>query len=453
MVEKFGNSARFVLQKLNENGFEAYFIGGGVRDALMGLPLGDIDITTSAEPREVEKIFSDFRVIETGIKHGTVTVIVEGTPVEITTFRCESGYSDNRHPDKVEFSKSFAEDVFRRDFTMNGIGLSLDGKLYDEVGGTEDIKNGVIRAIGDPAERFKEDALRILRAVRFSSVLGFTVEDGTKKAIHEQKELLKNISAERIRAEFLKLICGKNAESVMLEYADVIGVCIPELQAEMGFLQHNRHHIFDVYTHSVKAMVSSKPEPLMRMALLLHDLGKPETAKYDENGEMHFKNHPEKSAEISERVLSNLRFSNDEKDRILAFVRFHGIKLLKKGEDGKPEYDEQKIKYALSMFGIERLLEIIEVKRCDNTAKKPEYFLGNEFFEGLKAFAQEIYEQGDCWSVSDLKIGGNDLSDLGIEGREIGETLKTMLRKVLDGELTNTRENLIDFAKQKRTVK
>ncbi len=448
MLKKFSSSAILALEKLNNSGFEAYFIGGSVRDALMSKDLGDIDITTNATPENVKKVFSEFRVIDTGIKHGTVTVLIGSTPIEITTYRSESGYSDNRHPDKVEFSNSFIDDVVRRDFTMNGIGLSLDGKIRDEVGGKKDIDEKIIRAIGDPVKRFREDALRILRAIRFASCLGFTIEENTKNAIHSEKELLNNISKERILVELKKLLCGDNAESVLLEYSDVLAVFIPELKTIIGFDQKNRHHIFDVYTHSVKALQNAPKTPEFRVALLLHDLGKPVTAKADENDELHFKHHPAESEKVARKILDDLRFSNAEKEAILNYIRFHGIKLLKKGEDGKPKFDEDKIKHAFRDLGIDLLLEVIEIKRCDNTSKNPKFYLGDEFFEQLKNATLDIFSKGEAWSIAELDIDGNDLITLGIKGKKISETLNRLLDEVIFCGLTNKKDKLIEKIKK-----
>lgn len=445
MLEKFSPSAIFALNRLSENGFESFLIGGSVRDALMNLPLGDIDITTNALPEDVERVFADFKTVETGIKHGTVTVIVKNEPIEITTYRSESGYSDNRRPDFVSFSQSFSGDVLRRDFTMNGIAISKDGEIRDEVGGKTDIENKIVRAIGRAEERFSEDALRILRAVRFASVLNFDIEENTKRAVHEKRDLLKNISAERKREELLKLINGDNAENVLLEYSDVLASCIPEIECEIGFAQHNRHHIFDVYTHSVKALASAQKDANIRMALLLHDIGKPCTAKFDEKGEMHFKCHAQKSFEISEKILWDLRFSNADKNEILTLIRYHDIPFM--CEDMKNP-SKKRIKKIVSKFGKDMALKLLEVRRCDNAAQNPDYFLGEDFYESVCEMISEAIDSGECISLRELKISGDDLKNLGFSGKEIGDTLNILLNKVLDESLRNDREMLLDFARK-----
>lgn len=445
MLEKFGAPALFALNALEEKGYEAYLVGGSVRDYLMHCPLGDIDITTNATPEEVRGVFDGLRVIETGIKHGTVTVLIDGESIEITTYRCDGTYSDNRRPDSVSFSKSFSDDVLRRDFTMNGIGISIDGEIRDEVGGQADIERRIIRAIGKPQERFTEDALRILRAVRFSSVLGFEIEENTENALREKKELLKNISAERKREELLKLINGKNAEKVLLEFRDILAVCIPEIQCEFDFNQHNRHHIYDVFAHSVKALANAQNDPNIRMALLLHDIGKPQTAKFDEKGEMHFKCHAQVSFEIADKILSYLRFSNADKEEILTLIKYHDIPFM--SEDMKNP-SPKRIKRIVSKFGKATALKLLEIRRCDNAAQNPEYFLGEAFYSECKKLISDIADSGECLTLKDLAINGNDLLDLGFSGKSIGDMLNILLGKVLEESLSNDRETLLIFAEK-----
>lgn len=445
MLEQFGISAVFALNTLEKSGFEAYLVGGSVRDYLMGMPLGDKDITTNATPEEVRGVFGGFRVIDTGFRHGTVTVLTDGEPLEITTYRTESKYSDCRRPDSVAFSKSFSDDVLRRDFTINGIGISADGKLRDEVGGQKDIENKIIRAIGNPTDRFSEDALRIMRAVRFASVLGFEIEKNTEKALFNKRNLLKNISAERKREELLKLICGKNAENILLKYRDVISECIPEIQCEFDFGQHNRHHIFDVYTHSVKALASAKNDANIRMALLLHDLGKPSTAKYDENGEMHFKRHAAVSFEIAEEILNRLRFSNADKNEILTLIKYHDIPFM--SEDMR-SVSQKRIRKIVSKFGVDSAFKLLEVRRCDNLAQSPEYYLGDGFYDECARKIRETAEKNECLTLKDLAIDGNELIKMGFTGRQIGEALNKMLENVLNETLRNTKAELVSFAEK-----
>lgn len=438
----FKSAAKTALEMLKEGGFEAFLIGGSVRDYLMGLPVGDIDVTTNATPYEVEDVFKDYNVIETGIKHGTVTVLLEGEPVEITTYRSEGEYSDNRHPDSVEFSRSLRDDVIRRDFTVNGVAYSFENGFCDLVGGIEDINNGIIRCIGDAETRFREDALRIMRALRFSSVLGFTIEENTKIAIRKCKELLKNISAERIREETVKLICGKNAYEVLGEFSDVLGVILPEIKPLIGFEQINRHHIYDVYTHTLKAMTKSRPSKTIRLALLFHDIGKPACASFDEKGEMHFYSHPKKSAEITENIMTRLRFDNDTKNKVVTLVEFHDSPITVQGGNYP---DRRRIKRIMSQIGEELIYDLIEIKRCDNSAQNPDYYRGDEFYGKTLEMIDEIIGGKECFSVKDLKINGNDLLRMGYKGKEIGETLRICLDGVIDGRIKNDYEEILKF--------
>ena len=444
-ANSFKKASETAVKMLRNCGFEAFLIGGSVRDYIMNLPLGDIDITTSATPIEVEEVFKDFRVIETGIKHGTVTVLIDNEPLEITTYRSEGTYSDNRHPDSVTFSKSLKDDVIRRDFTMNGIAFDFQDGFVDLVGGMNDIKSKTIRAIGDAETRFREDALRILRALRFSAVLGFSIEESTAKAIHKCKDLLKNISAERIQVEFSKLICGKNAYSVLKEYSDVICVFIPELEKCVGFEQVNRHHIYDVYTHSLKALEQSKNDLHIRLALLLHDIGKPYVAHFDEKGEQHYYSHPKKSAELTEEILTRLRFDNDTKNKVVTLVRMHDTPIMIDEVDAP---SKKRLKKILSQIGVDLTYDLIEIKRCDNSSQNPQYYRGDDFYKTTYDMLNEIFNGDECFSIKDLKINGNDLISIGFKGKDIGKALQKCLDGVIDGKVINNFDDLIKYAKK-----
>ncbi len=443
-TNKFKPASKTAVEMLRNNGFEAFLIGGSVRDYIMGLSIGDIDITTNATPEEVKKVFSDFRVIETGIKHGTVTVLIDNEPLEITTYRSEGTYSDNRHPDSVAFSKSLSDDVVRRDFTMNGIAYDFNEGFCDLVGGIEDIKNQTIRCIGDAETRFNEDALRILRALRFSSVLGFTVHEDTKIAIHKCKNLLLNISAERVRDEFVKLICGKNAYNVLQEFSDVIAVFIPELEKCVNFKQQNRHHCYDVYTHTLKALETSKNDAVIRLTLLFHDIGKPIVAHFDENGEQHYYGHPKKSAEYTENIMMRLRFDNNTKNQVVTLVSLHDSPITVNNET-KPS--KKRLKKIMSQIGKNLIYDLIEIKRCDNSAQNPKYYRGDDFYEETYTIIDEIIENNECFSVKDLKINGNDLINMGYEGKQIGKILNTVLEKVIGDKLNNKKNEIKEYVK------
>ena len=441
-ANKFKPESKTAIEILKSKGFEAFLIGGSVRDFVMGLPIGDIDITTNATPDEVKQVFADFRVIETGIKHGTVTVLINDEPLEITTYRSEGTYSDNRHPDSVTFSKSLADDVVRRDFTMNGIAYDFDSGFCDLVGGLKDIENQTIRCIGNAETRFCEDALRILRAMRFSAVLGFEIETETKNAIHKCRDLLKNISAERIREEFTKLICGKNAYNVLQEFADVVTVFIPEIRECVDFEQKNRHHCFDVYTHTLKAVDLSPQNAIIRLALFFHDIGKPSVAHFDEKGEQHFYSHPKKSAEMTETIMTRLRFDNDTKNKVVTLVRMHDSPIMV-NDMTKP--DRKRLKKIMSQIGADLIFDLIEIKYCDNSAQNPEYFRGEDFYKQTRDIITEIINEKECFSIKHLAIDGNDLISLGYKGKKIGEALEKCLTAVIDGKVENEKSELIKY--------
>ena len=441
-TNQFKPASETAVAMLKSNGFEAFLIGGSVRDFIMNLPIGDIDITTNATPPQVKEVFKDFRVIETGIKHGTVTVLIDKEPLEITTYRSEGTYSDNRHPDSVSFSQSLSDDVIRRDFTMNAIAYDFTDGFCDLTGGIDDINNKIIRCIGNAETRFREDALRILRALRFSSVLGFTIEENTKSAIHKCRDLLKNISAERIQVEFVKLICGKNAYTVLQEFSDVIAVFIPEIKACVGFEQKNRHHCFDVYTHSLKAVEKSNPIPAIRLALFFHDIAKPVVAHFDEKGEQHYYGHPKKSAEITERIMTRLRFDNDTKNKVVTLVSFHDSPIM---VNDNIQPDKKRLKKIMSQIGKDLISDLIHIKYCDNSAQNPEYFRGEEFYKITYEMINEILDNQECFSFKDLKINGNDLISMGFKGKDIGKILNNILDLVIKEKIKNKTSEITDY--------
>ena len=441
-TNNFKPASKTAVELLRLSGFEAFLIGGSVRDFIMELPIGDIDITTNATPTEVKEVFRDFRVIETGIKHGTVTVLIDNEPLEITTYRSESTYSDNRHPDSVTFSKTLSDDVVRRDFTMNAIAYDFSNGFCDLVNGIDDIKNQTIRCIGDAETRFNEDALRILRALRFSSVLGFAIEENTKLAIHKCKNLLLNISAERIREEFVKLICGKNAYNVLQEFSDVVSVFIPEIKPSIDFKQENRHHCFDVYTHTLKAIEKSSPDPIIRLALFFHDIAKPLVAHFDEKGEQHYYGHPKKSAEITEKILTRLRFDNETKNKVVTLVTFHDSPIIIDDSVGP---DRKRLKKIMSQIGVELILPLIEIKFCDNSAQNPLYFRGDEFYTTTRNIIKEILDEQQCFSIKDLAINGNDLIKMGYKGKKIGVILNDVLEMVINEKIENSSDAIFSY--------
>ncbi len=436
----FSKQIQKILSKIEKHGEEAYLIGGCVRDAFLGISPQDFDITTSATPEQIKEIFRGEKIIETGIKHGTVTVLYEGTAAEITTFRTEAGYSDGRRPDSVSFTSSLFDDTSRRDFTINAIAYNDNTGPVDFHGGIQDIKNKIIRCVGIPEKRFGEDALRILRAIRFASVLDFDIEKRTSDAIHSMPELLYKISAERIASEFSKLICGKAAKKILLEYSDVISVIIPELIPSIGFDQKNYHHIYDVYTHSVVALDYVRPCITLRLSALLHDCGKPACFTVDENGVGHFSGHPEVSAELSDTILRRLKFDNETRNLIVTLVKNH---------DRQIEATEKAVKRAMGKLTPEVFFLLIELKRADNMAQAPQYRQRLLLCDRLEQTANKILKDKECIDRKSLSVNGHDLINIGIkDGKTIGLILEALLDEVIEQKIENQRSPLLDRAVQ-----
>ncbi len=428
------DAARAVIERLNARGYESYAVGGSVRDCLLGLAPHDFDVTTSAPPDVTSEIFSDFTVVKTGIKHGTVTVVINREPIEVTTFRCDGKYSDGRHPERVSFTESLAEDLKRRDFTVNAMAYSEETGLIDLFGGENDLRSGIIRTVGNPEERFNEDALRILRALRFASTYDFRIDERTKAAILKQRESLKLLSAERIFSEIKRLILGAGAERVMLEYSCVFSVVLPEIKESIGFLQHTPYHLYDVYTHTVKTLAACPPDTVTRLAALFHDCGKPETYK-EENGVGHFFGHAAVSAEKTAKALSRLKSDNATRDAVTALVKYH---------DTDVQETEKSVKRWLGRLTPEGFGRLIDLKIADNSAKTEESRKRLQKYENIKKIITDVLEKEECFSLRQLKINGSDLISLGFpKGREIGETLNALLETVVSGQCENERESLI----------
>ena len=428
-----------LLDRIQVEGFEAYFVGGAVRDFIMDKAFQDIDITTSAHPEEIKRIFSDCNVIDTGIKHGTVTVMYKNRPIEITTFRTELGYEDNRHPDKVVFCKNLSEDLKRRDFTVNSLCIDNKGEIIDIFGGIEDIKSKTLKAIGNAEERFKEDALRILRALRFASVLGFDIDKNTARAIHKCKDLILNVANERIASELRKMITGKNIRNVLLEFSDVFSVVIPELSACVGFEQHNFHHKYDVYTHIATVVEASPEKDYIRLAALFHDIGKPLCFSLDENGIGHFYSHAVKSSEIAVNTLKRLRFDNETVNKVQLLVKQH---------DAYIDEDSKTLKRKLNRFGEQALRDLISVQRADTLGLANEYHKRLIHFSELEKVLDSIVENNNCFTVKNLDINGNDIIAMGLKGKEIGDALNILLEAVIDEKVENCKESLINYLKE-----
>lgn len=428
------------LGALEERGYPAYLVGGCVRDALLKRDISDYDLTSAALPEETEAVFKGERVLETGIKHGTVTVLLQGMPLEITSFRRESGYSDLRHPDKVVFTRSLEEDLSRRDFTVNAMAYSPARGLVDLYDGVGDLKRRVIRCVGDPDRRFGEDALRILRALRFASVLDFTIEEETAEAVHRKRELLKAVAAERIFAELKKLLCGPGAKRILMEYPDVLGVFMPELLPMVDFDQRTKYHCYDVWTHTAEALAAVPPEPTDRLAALFHDSGKPGSFSLDEEGQGHFYGHPAESVKLAETVLARLKADTETKKAVLQAVEHHDLPL---------EPTEKSLRRALNRFGEEGVFRLLRLQRADNLAQAAAYRGRQKEITEMEALVRKLLEQDACFSLRQLAVGGKDLLSEGFApGPKMGEILDELLSEVLEAKIPNERESLIKRAKE-----
>ena len=355
-LQRWNQDGSNMKAELEAAGYEAYLVGGAVRDFVRdSSPAKDWDIATNALPEQVKAVFAGFRLIETGLKHGTVTVVIDHIQLEITTYRVDGGYTDHRHPDAVSFTRSLKEDLERRDFTMNALAYHPAAGVVDLVGGRADIEAGLVRCVGDPDRRFREDGLRMLRALRFASVYGMTIEPGTAAAVHRNRALLERIAAERVQAELTKLLCGRGAAAVLRSFADVLEVLIPELVPMFGFDQRNPHHDRDVWEHTIAVVEHTPPEPVLRWAALFHDMGKPSCFSLTD-GVGHFFGHAEQGAVMTERILDRLRFDRDGRERIARLVRYHDMPLTA---------DRKRIKRLLSKHGVEAARQLIGLHRAD----------------------------------------------------------------------------------------
>lgn len=425
--------AQEIIHLLELGDFEGYVVGGCVRDSLLGLEPHDWDICTNAVPAEVMRCFPDRKIIETGIKHGTVTIIAEDGAYEITTFRIDGDYSDNRHPDRVTFTASLRDDLARRDFTVNAMAYSDRSGLVDPFDGRDALRNCEIACVGDPKDRFQEDALRIMRALRFASVYGFSIQADTARAIHQLAPLLKNIAAERIQAELTRLLLGKAVLKVLLDYSDVMAVIIPELGPCIGFDQKNRYHEYTIYDHIAHAVANYTGSDLsVKVALLLHDIGKPLCYTEDERGG-HFYGHGVPSHALAKTVTKRLRFDNRTRDKILTLVLNH---------DAVIEPTPKVVRRWLNKIGESNFRELLEIRMADIKAHARATQQSRiERCLALHSILEEVLEQEQCFTMRDLAISGRDIMALGVpEGRLVGNVLHHILGMVINGELPNEAE-------------
>lgn len=430
------------LGALRAAGFAAYPVGGCVRDSLLDLAPADWDICTDARPEDAARVFSDCRVIGTGLAHGTVTVVLDGRPVEVTTFRAESGYADGRHPDSVRFIGSLTEDLSRRDFTINAMALAPDGGVIDPFRGQDDLRAGVIRCVGDPAARFSEDALRVLRALRFAARLGFELEPGTAAAVRACAPGLEKISRERVFSELGGMLTGAYAGQALRGFPDVVFSVLPELSGEYGFRQNNPHHVHDVWTHTTMAVDAAPRDVVLRLAMLLHDAGKPETYFTDAAGVGHFYGHAEAGARLADGALRRLRCPNAAREEIVRLVALHST---------APPQTKRGVRRLVIRLGEPFLRRLILCWRAD-AADRAEG-VRTEHLAAIgrtEALLDELMDEERCFSLRDLAVKGDDLLALGLRpGPGVGRLLRELFRLVTEEGVPNERETLLALAKKR----
>lgn len=426
-----------IIQELKKNGHKAYLVGGCVRDLLMGREPHDWDICTSALPEQMKVCFGQHKTIETGLKHGTLTVVLGDQSYEVTTFRVDGTYSDGRHPDEVAFTSDLDEDLARRDFTMNAITMNEEGFVYDPYDGLNDIHNKIIRCVGNPGRRFDEDGLRILRAIRFASVLDFNIHHETIRAMYKHRKNLGNVSAERIAYELKKTLTGARPGWHISGYDDELSVFWPEIEACAGFNQKNIHHNFDVWTHICYAIDKTDTNDLIvRLALLLHDIGKPKCFTVDEQGRGHFYGHPPICAAMADDMLRRLKFDNDTRIKVVQLVEHHDVTIVP---------TEKCVRRWLNKLGEEQFERLLSVKIGDILAHNPDTIgdRANDIYRAREVL-KEVLAKQQCFSFKDLAVNGKDVIDAGVpQGPEVGKILREVLDRVIDGELNNERTLLI----------
>lgn len=437
--------ARKILSALNQKGYDAYIVGGAIRDLIMGRTPHDYDIATSALPNQIKSIFPC--TIDTGIKHGTVTVMDSHASFEVTTFRTDGEYKDTRHPEDVKFISDVKGDMLRRDFTINALAYNENEGVIDCVGGLDDIKNKVIRCVGEPEVRFKEDALRMLRAIRFSVVLGFEIEERTKTAIKKYSILIKKVSAERIREELEKILRSENPGGIiMLHQLGLLKYIIPELDVCFSVNQRNKYHLYNVGEHIIHAVAKTPEDITIRWAALLHDIGKPLCKSVDANGIIHFYGHHHESVRLADDILRRLRLDNDSRKNILTLIENHDIRI---------EPSLVGVKRIMARLGADLFTKLLLLQEADNSAKNPK-FLPDKLakINDVRVIYRKVLSERQPYVTSDLIINGRDLIKIGFRaGREIGDTLRCLLDEVLINPSLNNRDYLMMRAKQLKKKK
>lgn len=435
MLIHLPEDVKAILHTLQEAGYEAYAVGGCIRDSLLGRRPDDWDITTSAKPQETKALFG--KTIDTGIQHGTVTVIRHGRGYEVTTYRVDGEYEDGRHPKEVTFTASLKEDLRRRDFTVNAMAYNEKDGLVDLFGGRQDLEQKIIRCVGEANERFEEDALRIMRAVRFSAQLGFSIEERTKEAIRGHAERLRQVSAERIQVELTKLVISPNPDFLRIAWeTGITAVVLPEFDRLMEQPQNNPHHCFSVGEHTLHAMQAVRPDKCLRLAMLLHDVAKPLCLTTDAEGIDHFHGHAQKGERMAAQILKRLRYDNHTTELVSRLVKWHDVAIA-------PE--KKAVRRAASRMGKELFPLILEVKAADLAAQSDyQRTEKREWLERLRSLYEEIEREGNCLTIKDLAVNGRDLIQAGITpGPQLGLALQQLLEIVLEDPEKNTREYLL----------
>lgn len=429
-----------VIKVINSNGYEAYAVGGCVRDTLLKKVPNDWDVTTSAKPEVVKSLFN--KTIDTGIKHGTVTVINRGECIEVTTFRIDGEYSDNRRPDNILYTNKLSEDLKRRDFTINAMAYSGKDGIVDLFNGKKDLKDRVIKCVGNPDERFNEDGLRMLRAIRFSAQLNFEIEVNTFNSIKNNNELIKNISEERVCVELTKILISDYPEKIMLLYdTGLMEYIIPEFEKCIGFKHDNYHHIYDVGDHILHSVKNIENNPVLRWTMFLHDIGKPDTKTFDKDNVGHFYGHPKVSCDIAKKIMKRLKFSNKDMKKIERLILNHDYEL---------NMNEKSIRKAVSKIGDDIFIDLLKVKLADNYAKNIE--IKKQDIDNIEKISEiyfDIKKKGQCLTKKQLNINGKDLIDMGIqEGKLIGEILDNLFKRVISNPELNDNEKLKNIVKK-----
>ena len=424
------------MQALESAGFAAYAVGGCVRDTCLGLTPHDYDLCTSALPEQTEAVFADRNLVLAGKKHGTVGVVTEGGVVEITTFRTEGEYRDSRHPEWVEFVSDIEKDLARRDFTVNAMAYSPTRGFADPFGGQEDLKNGILRAVGEPEQRFTEDALRIARGVRFAVRFHLNLDPETENAMIRLAPRLNEIAAERVFEELCKLLPSMTEED-LLRFAPILGEIIPELKPAFRYDQRNPHHTHDLYTH-IAHVTAAVPSALpLRWAALLHDIGKPDSCSVDNQGIAHYHGHAQISAQMADQVLRRLKAPTALREQVVALIDQHMT---------YPIPDQKWLRRRLSRLGEELLMQLLALQQADTGSKGTASGDDMDFFRQIHNILSEILAENACLQIRDLAVNGHDLMALGIRGKAIGQTLNKLLDLVIDETLPNEKSALLAAA-------